>query len=99
MSTADLSANWQRSVAALSLAVISGVTAGCGFSLNEAAIGKMSAIQATGNKLRVTQTMQFKTEAPVIWSVNGVPGGNAGHRSTAQQSSNDWKLSGNLPFI
>ena len=52
-------------------------TAGCGFSLNEAAIEKLSAIQATGNNLRVTQTMQFKTEAPVIWSVNGIPGGNA----------------------
>ncbi len=52
-------------------------TAGCGFSLNEAAIIKLSAIQATGNNLRVTQTMQFKTEAPVIWSVNGIPGGNA----------------------
>ena len=38
---------------------------------------KLSAIQATGNNLRVTQTMQFKTEAPVIWSVNGIPGGNA----------------------
>ena len=37
----------------------------------------MSAIQATGNNLRVTQTMQFKTEAPVIWSVNGIPGGKA----------------------
>ena len=77
MSTANLSTNWQRSAAALSLAVISGITAGCGFSLNQAAIEKMSAIQATGNNLRVTQTMQFKTEAPVIWSVNGIPGGNA----------------------
>ena len=46
-------------------------------ALNEAAIEKLSAIQATGNNLRVTQTMQFKTEAPVIWSVNGIPGGNA----------------------
>ena len=77
MSTANLSTNWQSSAAALCLAVVSGITAGCGFSLNQAAIEKMSAIQATGNNLRVTQTMQFKTEAPVIWSVNGIPGGNA----------------------
>src|SRR3984885_2838086 len=77
MSTANLSTNWQRSAAALSLTVISGMTAGCGLSLNQAAIEKLSAIQSTGNNLRVTQTMQFKTEAPVIWSVNGIPGGNA----------------------
>ena len=77
MSTANLSAKWQSGKAVLCLAIISGLTAGCGFSFNEAAIEKMSAIQATGNNLRVTQTMQFKTEAPVIWSVNGIPGGNA----------------------
>jgi uncharacterized protein (DUF1800 family) len=63
--------------AALCVTILCGVTAGCGFSLNEAAIIKMSAIQGTGNNLRVTQTMQFKTEAPVTWSVNGIIGGNA----------------------
>jgi hypothetical protein len=77
MGNAKLSAKWQSNAAALSLSIVSITTAGCGFSLNEAAIAKMSAIQATGNNLRVTQTMQFKTEAPVIWSVNGIPGGNA----------------------
>ena len=77
MWTANLSTKWQSSAAASCLAIINCITAGCGFSLNEAAIEKMSAIQATGNNLRVTQTMQFKTEAPVIWSVNGIPGGNA----------------------
>jgi len=63
--------------AALCLTAVSGITVGCGMSLNQAAIEKMSAIEATGNNLRVTQTMQFKTEAPVTWSVNGIPGGNA----------------------
>jgi uncharacterized protein (DUF1800 family) len=77
MSTANLSAKWPSSKAVLCLTIISSLTAGCGFSLNEAAIEKMSAIEATGNNLRVTQTMQFKTEAPVIWSVNGITGGNA----------------------
>jgi uncharacterized protein (DUF1800 family) len=77
MWTANPSSKWQSSAAASCLAIITITTAGCGFSLNEAAIEKMSAIQATGNNLRVTQTMQFKTEAPVIWSVNGIPGGNA----------------------
>jgi uncharacterized protein (DUF1800 family) len=56
---------------------VSGITAGCGFSLNEANVAKLSAISAGGNNLRVTQTMQLKTEAPVIWSVNGIPGGNS----------------------
>jgi uncharacterized protein (DUF1800 family) len=77
MWNAKLSAVWQSNAAALGLSIISLTTAGCGFSLNEAAIAKMSAIQGTGNNLRVTQTKQFKTEAPVIWSVNGIPGGNA----------------------
>ena len=77
MWTANLPAKWQTSAAVSCLAILSITSAGCGFSLNEAAIEKMSAIQATGNNLRVTQTMQFKTEAPVIWSVNGIPGGNA----------------------
>jgi uncharacterized protein (DUF1800 family) len=77
MWTANPSTKRQSSAAALCLTIVSVTTAGCGFSLNEAAIEKMSAIQATGNNLRVTQTMQFKTEAPVIWSVNGIPGGNA----------------------
>ena len=74
---AKLSAKWQSSVAALCLTVVSGITAGCGFSLNEANVEKLSAISAGGNNLRVTQTMQLKTEAPVIWSVNGIPGGNS----------------------
>src|SRR5271154_6878354 len=77
MWNAKLSARWQSNAAALGLSIVSLTTAGCGYSLNEAAIEKMSAIQATGNNLRVTQTMQFKTEAPVIWSVNGIPGGNS----------------------
>src|SRR3984885_3828561 len=77
MWNAKLSAVWQCNATAVGLSIISLTIAGCGFSLNEAAIAKMSAIQATGNNLRVTQTMQFKTEAPVIWSVNGIPGGNA----------------------
>jgi hypothetical protein len=76
MWTADLSTKGQSRGAALCLAMVSLSIAGCGFSLNEAAIIKMSAIQGTGNNLRVTQTMQFKTEAPVTWSVNGIPGGN-----------------------
>jgi hypothetical protein len=59
------------------MATVCGVTAGCGFSLNEAAIEKLSAISATGNNLRVTQTLQLKTEAPSTWSVNGIPGGNS----------------------
>jgi uncharacterized protein (DUF1800 family) len=74
---AKLSTHWQCSVAALCLTVVSGITAGCGFSLNEANVEKLSAISAGGNNLRVTQTMQLKTEAPVIWSVNGIPGGNS----------------------
>ena len=77
MWTANLSTKGQRHAAALCLATISLSIAGCGFSLNEAAIIKMSAIQGAGNNLRVTQTMQFKTGAPVTWSVNGIPGGNA----------------------
>jgi uncharacterized protein (DUF1800 family) len=77
MWTANSSAKWQSSTAAMGLALVSFSVAGCGFSLNQAAIEKMSAIQATGKNLRVTQTMQFKTEAPVTWSVNGIPGGNA----------------------
>ncbi|HET6217567.1 MAG TPA: DUF1800 family protein, partial [Acidobacteriaceae bacterium] len=77
MWTANLSTKGQSHAAALCLAMVSLSIAGCGFSLNEAAIIKMSAIQGTGNNLRVTQTMQFKTEAPVTWSVNGIPGGNA----------------------
>jgi uncharacterized protein (DUF1800 family) len=77
MWTAKVSTKWQSSTAALCLSIVSLTTAGCGFSLNQAAIEKLSAIQSTGNNLRVTQTMQFKTEAPVIWSVNGIPGGNA----------------------
>ena len=77
MGNAKLSARWRSNASALGLSIVSLTTAGCGFSLNEAAIAKLSAIQATGNNLRVTQTMQFKTEAPVIWSVNGIPGGNA----------------------
>ncbi len=77
MWTANLSTKWQSSTAALCLAMVTVTTAGCGFSLNEAAVERLSAIQATGNNLRVTQTMQFKTEAPVTWSVNGIPGGNA----------------------
>jgi uncharacterized protein (DUF1800 family) len=74
---AKLSAQGQGSLAALCLTVVSGITAGCGFSLNEANVEKLSAISAGGNNLRVTQTMQLKTEAPVIWSVNGIPGGNS----------------------
>jgi hypothetical protein len=77
MRKAKFTIHGQNCVAALGLSIVSIATAGCGFSLNEAAIAKLSAIQATGNNLRVTQTMQFKTEAPVIWSVNGIPGGNA----------------------
>jgi hypothetical protein len=67
----------RKSSAAFCLAMVSVTVTGCGFSINEAAVIKLSAIQATGNNLRVTQTMQFKTEAPVIWSVNGIAGGNA----------------------
>ncbi len=77
MWTVDLSTKRRRGAAAVCLAVASSAIAGCGFSINEAAVIKLSAIQATGNNLRVTQTMQFKTEAPVTWSVNGIPGGNA----------------------
>ena len=113
MWTANLSTKWQSGAAASCLAIVSLATAGCGFSLNEAAIEKMSAIQATGNNLRVTQTMQFKTEAPVIWSVNGIPGGNAdigtisstgalhctGHRPSAQQPGNHRKLRQHLSLV
>jgi hypothetical protein len=77
MWTVNLSTKRQGGAAALCLAMASAAITGCGFSINEAAVIKLSAIQATGNNLRVTQTMQFKTEAPVIWSVNGIPGGNA----------------------
>src|SRR5271155_2235638 len=77
MWTANLSTKWQSSLAALCLTIVSGIAAGCGFSLNEANVIKLSSISAGGNNLRVTQTLQLKTEAPVIWSVNGIPGGNA----------------------
>ncbi len=77
MWTGNLLTKWRSGAAALCLAMASAAITGCGFSINEAAVIKLSAIQATGNNLRVTQTMQFKTEAPVIWSVNGIPGGNA----------------------
>ena len=77
MWTANLSSKWRSSTAALCLTLVSGFTAGCGFSLNEANVEKLSAISAGGNNLRVTQTLQLKTEAPVVWSVNGIPGGNA----------------------
>jgi uncharacterized protein (DUF1800 family) len=77
MSTGNLRIQWQTGATALCLASITSVLAGCGFSLNEANVIKLSAIQSHGNNLRVTQTMQFSTEAPVIWSVNGIPGGNA----------------------
>ena len=77
MSTGNLSTKWQAGIAAFCLASVTTIVSGCGFSLNETAIAKLSAIEATGNNLRVTQTMQFKTEAPVIWSVNGIAGGNA----------------------
>jgi uncharacterized protein (DUF1800 family) len=77
MWTANLSPKWQSSVSALCLTIVSGITAGCGFSLNEANVIKLSSISAPGNNLRVTQTLQLKTEAPVIWSVNGIPGGNS----------------------
>jgi uncharacterized protein (DUF1800 family) len=77
MWTARFSEKWQRGTAALGLSVVTGITAGCGMSLNQANIEKLSAINGVGNNLRVTQTMQFKTEAPVTWSVNGIPGGNS----------------------
>ncbi len=77
MWTANLSTRRPGVAAAFCLATATVTLAGCGFSINEAAVEKLSAIQATGNNLRVTQTMQFKTEAPVLWSVNGIPGGNA----------------------
>src|SRR3984885_3621450 len=77
MSTANLSAKWQSSKAVLCLAIISSLTAGCGMSLNEAQIEKLSAISAGGNNLRVTQSKQVKNEAPVAGSVNGIPGGNS----------------------
>src|ERR1700753_701409 len=74
MSTAYASAKSGSAVLCATLGA--GLITGCGFSLNEANIIKLSAISG-GNSLRVTQTMQFKTEAPVNWSVNGIPGGNA----------------------
>ena len=77
MSTGNLPNKWQTITLAFGLATISGLFSGCGFSLNEANVIKLSAIKATGNNLRVTQTMQFNTEAPVVWSVNGIVGGNA----------------------
>ncbi len=77
MSAANLPVKWQSTTAALCLAIVTSFTAGCGFSLNEANVAKLSAISAGGNNLRVTQTMQLKTEAPVVWSVNGIPGGNS----------------------
>ena len=67
----------RSSAAAICVALLSGVTAGCGFSLNEPNVIKLSAISAKGNNLRVTETLQLKTEAPVLWSVNGIPGGNS----------------------
>jgi hypothetical protein len=73
----SISAKWQSSTAALCVAVTCGVATGCGFSLNEAAIEKLSAINGTGDNLRVTQTLQLKTEAPSTWSANGIPGGNS----------------------
>jgi hypothetical protein len=77
MWTVNLFTKRRSGGAALCLAMASAAITGCGFSINEAAVIKLSAIQATGNNLRVTQTMQFKTEAPVTWSVNGIAGGNA----------------------
>jgi uncharacterized protein (DUF1800 family) len=74
MSTAYASA--KSSSAALCLTIGASLITGCGFSLNEANVIKLSAISG-GNSLRVTQPLQLKTEAPVIWSVNGIPGGNA----------------------
>jgi uncharacterized protein (DUF1800 family) len=76
MWTANPTNKWQSGAPGLCLAMVTVAVTGCGFSLNEAAIEKLSAIQSNGNNLRVTQTMQFKTEAPVVWSVNGIPGGN-----------------------
>jgi hypothetical protein len=49
MWTANSSRKGQSHAAALRLAMVSLGIAGCGFSLNEAAIIKMSAIQGTGN--------------------------------------------------
>src|SRR6201996_5675244 len=77
MRKAKVSLRWQPGVAGVFLAIVTATITGCGFSLNQAGIVKMSAIESPGNNLRVTQTMQFKTEAPVTWSVNGIPGGNA----------------------
>ena len=77
MSTCKSSTKWQCSGAVLCISVASSLIAGCGFSINEANVIKLSAIKGKGNNLRVTQTMQFQTEAPVTWSVNGIPGGNA----------------------
>ena len=77
MGKARSAAQRQRSTAALSLSLITAVTAGCGFNLNEANVIKLSAISGGGNNLRVTQSLQLKTEAPVTWSVNGIPGGNS----------------------
>ncbi len=77
MRRASLSTRWQSGAAALCVAMSAAITSGCGFSLNEANVIKLSAIQSAGNNLRVRQTMQLKTEAPVLWSVNGIPGGNA----------------------
>jgi uncharacterized protein (DUF1800 family) len=73
----NVSPRWQSGAAGLCLAMTAVTITGCGFSLNQAAIEKMSAIESPGNNLRVTQTMQLHTEAPVEWSVNGIPGGNA----------------------
>src|SRR6201996_9519330 len=77
MRKAKVSLRWQPGVAGVFLAIVTATISGCGFSLNQAAIVKLSAIESPGNNLRVTQTMQFKTEAPVTWSVNGIAGGNA----------------------
>jgi uncharacterized protein (DUF1800 family) len=77
MRKARTSTKLRAGIAGLSLTVVSGITAGCGFSLNEANVIKLSAISSSGNNLRVTQTLQLKTEAPVLWSVNGIPGGNS----------------------
>jgi hypothetical protein len=63
MWTANFSTK-RQTTAAFCLAMAGVTITGCGFSINEAAVIKLSVIQATGNNLRVTQTMQFKTEAP-----------------------------------
>jgi uncharacterized protein (DUF1800 family) len=76
MPTSPVSLRWRSSTAALCVTLVTSLSTGCGFSLNEANVIKLSAISG-GNSLRVTQTLQLKTEAPVTWSVNGIPGGNS----------------------